>query len=370
MEDKSVNIDSMWNDLSLSERAAIIKTAVESGIHDMPTIRQNYNEYAKGGYKPSKYIKDRIASYEGDAMTGAIDPLSGKYAKNNSFEAEAAGFYNALPANIRQKVVNNPELADNLFSYSYNVGVGNFKKRVVPALEKYFSGQGSAEEVQNSMWASGDKKLSGLRRRRAEERAGVGKALGMNSNHENTNISIKDNLEFPSFEEWRNAVGLNLGIRVNGDNTYDYRSYYNNNPDTVWEMVSGDPRAHFPDTYKTVFHPTFSDESDYSGREHPFFNPLGLIGGHWNGNNYIMSNDMYSAPASMDNRMEYLIDAEDNGAGLRESDGSMPYMSDDAFWGGVLPNISIRRRVPLQNRVAGSNIKAIGGPIVEVAKYL
>lgn len=135
------------------------------------------NQFKGGGYKPSDSVKKRISTWEGAAMTGAIDPLSGKWRKNRSFEAEADSFYNALPASIRSQVLSNPELADNLFSYSYNVGAGNFKKRVVPALEKYYTGNGSLEEIANSMWATGDKKLRGLRNRRAVERKGVVDAL-------------------------------------------------------------------------------------------------------------------------------------------------------------------------------------------------
>lgn len=177
-----------WDRLSLAEKAEMMKVAVNNGIFNLQDIRDKYNEFAEGGfveanefkgggYKPSSSVKKRISTWEGGAMTGAKDPLSGKWGKNRSFEAEADSFYDALPAGIREQVLNNPELADNLFSYSYNVGAGNFKKRVVPALERYYSGNGSAQEVANSMWASGDKKLRGLRNRRAVEQKGVMDAL-------------------------------------------------------------------------------------------------------------------------------------------------------------------------------------------------
>lgn len=135
------------------------------------------NLFGGGGYKPSERIKQRIAHYEGKAMTGATDPLSGKWAKNNSFESEAKNFYNALPRDIREQVLSNPELADSLYSYSYNVGAGRFKERVVPALRNYYNGKGTVQDIENSMWASGDSKLRGLQRRRAEERKGVRNAL-------------------------------------------------------------------------------------------------------------------------------------------------------------------------------------------------
>lgn len=47
----------------------------------------------------------------------------------------------------------------------------------MPTLQKYYKGQASIEDIENSMWASGDSKLRGLQRRRAQERAGVRSAL-------------------------------------------------------------------------------------------------------------------------------------------------------------------------------------------------
>ena len=182
-----------WDALSMREKAGMMKVAVRNGITSLQEIRQKYNEFAEGGniydgrteksqqmrrgYVPSEAIRKRISRWEGKAMTGAVDPLSGKYGRNNSFESEARGFYNALPVSIRDRVIGNPELADNLYSYSYNVGAGNFKDRVVPALERYYAGKGNANDVASSMWATGDRKLRGLRLRRAEERNGVLGAL-------------------------------------------------------------------------------------------------------------------------------------------------------------------------------------------------
>lgn len=178
-----------WDNLSMAEKSDMMRVAIENGITTLPEIRKAYNEFAEGGgvdtiniyetggYKPSESIKSRIAQYEGKAMTGAKDPISGKWGKNNSFEIEAKGFYKALPVSIREQVLSNPELADSLYSYSYNVGAGNFKKRVVPALERYYAGIGSVKDIEDSMWATHDSKLRGLQRRRAEEKVGVRNAL-------------------------------------------------------------------------------------------------------------------------------------------------------------------------------------------------
>lgn len=167
-----------WDDLSLSEKNAFIANAVQHGITNMGDIRNAYNElmqeqlngndsmddmedshkFLKGGYKPSRYIKNFISHMEGASMK-----------TNRSFDAEAKDFWNALPNNVKGKITQ--EQADALYSYSYNVGAGNFKNRVVPALERYFSGNGSVEDVQRHMYATKDNQLRGLAKRRAQERA-------------------------------------------------------------------------------------------------------------------------------------------------------------------------------------------------------
>lgn len=40
---------STWDKLSMAERAEVMKLAVENGIYDLGTIRDGYNEFAKGG---------------------------------------------------------------------------------------------------------------------------------------------------------------------------------------------------------------------------------------------------------------------------------------------------------------------------------
>ena len=122
------------------------------------TYQEEAHEYLKGGYKPSAAIKNRIANWEGSSMQ-----------TNRSFEAEAKDFWNAIPSNVRNKLTQ--QQADALYSYSYNVGAGNFKRRVVPSLERYFNGDGSVDDVQRHMYATQDSKLRGLAKRRAVERA-------------------------------------------------------------------------------------------------------------------------------------------------------------------------------------------------------
>lgn len=147
----------MWEDLSMKDRASLIKIAVDNGVYDINEIRGSYNQYKNGGYKPSASIRKTITNWEGSSMK-----------TNRSFEAEARDFNRALPKGALQKLTQ--QQLDGLYSYSYNVGSGNFRSRVVPILTKYLAGEASTQDVQKAMWASGDTRLRGLARRRAAER--------------------------------------------------------------------------------------------------------------------------------------------------------------------------------------------------------
>ena len=56
----------MWNDLTMSERAGVIKMAVKAGLRDMKSIRDFYDnslKYADGGSKPGMtgMMKSKLA---------------------------------------------------------------------------------------------------------------------------------------------------------------------------------------------------------------------------------------------------------------------------------------------------------------------
>ena len=151
----------MWKDLSMGERAALIKIAVDSGVHSIDDIVNTYNSYAEGGYKPSKSIRKRISNWEGSSMR-----------TNRSFEEEAKDFNASLPEGATSKL--SQTQLDGLYSYSYNVGAGNFRKRVNPVLTKYLAGQATIQDVQRSMWANKDSQLRGLAKRRNTEKVMLG----------------------------------------------------------------------------------------------------------------------------------------------------------------------------------------------------
>lgn len=69
-------------------------------------------------------------------------------------------------------------------------------------------------------------------------------------------------------------------VHALNDNTYDYRGYYDKYPES-----SADSRSHWTDEFKTVYHPTFSNESRYHGKKSQY-NPYGLRGGTWVGDKF------------------------------------------------------------------------------------
>lgn len=142
-----------------------------------------------------------------------------------------------------------------------------------------------------------------------------------------------------SYEDWKTKISKYKHIDIDHDNTFDYEGFYNSDPDNAYRFLNGDPAAHFDDTYKTVYHPTFSDLSIYSGKVDPRFNPKGLKGGHWvNDHKYLSPKQ---SPVSMDERIGYLGEAEDNGVQLRTYDNQPIWLNDGTIWAGVLPQVVV-----------------------------
>lgn len=141
-------------------------------------------KFRNGGWRSSNKIRSRIAKMEGSSMR-----------TNRSFDLEDRDFYNAIPKEVRKGL--SQDALDNLYSYSYNVGAGNFKKRVVPSLINLSRGKATANDVAKSMWASKDSKLKGLRNRRKIEREGFINAYNKNKFNKNITpepiVATKDN---------------------------------------------------------------------------------------------------------------------------------------------------------------------------------
>lgn len=141
-------------------------------------------KFRNGGWRSSNKVRSRIAKMEGSSMR-----------TNRSFDLEDRDFYNAIPKEVRESL--SQDALDNLYSYSYNVGAGNFKKRVVPYLINLSRGKATVNDVAKSMWASKDSKLKGLRNRRKIEREGFINAYNKNKFNKNITpepiVATKDN---------------------------------------------------------------------------------------------------------------------------------------------------------------------------------
>lgn len=130
-------------------------------------------------WRSSNKVRSRIAKMEGSSMK-----------TNRSFDLEDRDFYNAMPKEVRENL--SQDALDNLYSYSYNVGAGAFKRRVVPSLIDLTRGKIGADSVAKVMTASKDTKLRGLKLRRQIERSGFVNAYNKSQNKQN--INYNDNI--------------------------------------------------------------------------------------------------------------------------------------------------------------------------------
>ena len=155
----------------------------------------------------------------------------------------------------------------------------------------------------------------------------------------------------PKYRQWLEDVAGMRGWDVNEmirDNTYNYEHFYNAQPKEAQAMLKRNADAHFTDIAKTAFHPTFSVESDYSGKVSKY-NPKGIIGGTWsnaprlgkNASRYTLSDSQMKHGWDILRTIDYLTDAEDYGAELRLSNGSYPIVDGIRFT-GILPAVTIK----------------------------
>lgn len=131
------------------------------------------------------------------------------------------------------------------------------------------------------------------------------------------------------YNKWIEEIRKLKNIDISNDPTYDYERFYYENPELAKKMLHKDSNAHFIDKYKTSLHPTFSDESIYSGYKN-VHNPSGVTGGHWvNDNAYVLSEDQLYNDWDTDKTLKYYKENESNGAVF------------DPYGGIVLPSVVI-----------------------------
>lgn len=96
-------------------------------------------------------------------------------------------------------------------------------------------------------------------------------------------LQIMERVAEQNYQDWGLPSSDAALVQALNDNTYDYRGYYNKYPNS-----RANASTHWTDEFKTVYHPTFSDESRYSGKKSQY-NPKGIRGGHWYGDVFVPS---------------------------------------------------------------------------------
>ena len=157
----------------------------------------------------------------------------------------------------------------------------------------------------------------------------------------------------PKYRQWLEEVAGLMQKDVNylnNDPTYSYKYLYDNYPQDRKQIIKDlkeNNRAHFRDAAKTINHPTFSVESDFSGKVSKY-NPKGIIGGTWsdaprlgrNASRYTLSDSQMKHGWDVLRTIDYLSDAEQNGVELVLPNGSYPII-DGIKFSGVLPEVTI-----------------------------
>ena len=150
-------------------------------------------------------------------------------------------------------------------------------------------------------------------------------ALGVKSGLTNLNDIRERYNSFArgGYTKWKEKIKEHKGIDIDNDPTYDYEGFYNSNPDRAWDMVDKPRSIHFTDEYKTSLHPSFSDQSIYSGYKNKF-NPNGITGGTWlNNNNYQLSQSQIESDWNTDATLDYFNANERNPVNLIGPNGSI-----------------------------------------------
>ena len=142
-----------------------------------------------------------------------------------------------------------------------------------------------------------------------------------------------------TYLDWKKAIQELKHIDIDNDPTYDYKGYCDLNNFAAQDMLNKKSDAHFTDNFKTSQHPTFSEESGYSGYINKF-NPNGITGGSWGDHSYNLSDSQMANDWDIKNTLDYLSIAENEGVSLKYDD-KYPVI-DDTVIGGVLPEVEVK----------------------------
>lgn len=117
--------------------------------------------------------------------------------------------------------------------------------------------------------------LSDIRQKYNEFAEGGSEREVMEDNTDTQYINTMEKVAEENYRNWGYNNPDEALIHALNDNTYNYRGYYNK-----YSQSKANADTHWTDEFKTVWHPTFSNESIYSGKKSQY-NPQGLTGGFW-----------------------------------------------------------------------------------------
>lgn len=178
-----------WSKLPIRERAELINMYLDGGVMSISQMRDHYNSFGKGGYKPSQKIKDYIKKTEafrsdwyddsGGVQTVGYGFTGKKFQEqypngmtreqaDKEFEKVISKFADSLAVLTPNFEKLSQNQKDALLSYIYNIGPGNYQKSrgLQDALQKE-DWEGVARNINAGY---NNTKLPGLRKRRDYER--------------------------------------------------------------------------------------------------------------------------------------------------------------------------------------------------------
>lgn len=208
-----------WSKLSIKDRAELINLYLDGGVMSISQMRDHYNSFEDGGYKPSESIKRYIKSTEafrskwykdGNGVPTVGYGFTGEYFKkrypNGMTQEEADREFERVISNfaslVKRHTPNYDSLSqnqrDSLLSYMYNVGPGNYTTKS-PKFQRALRDKDWNAAAQHMDIGYNDKKNPGLRKRRDYERN-----LFLNSTSPSSPYS---SASFPNYyEETKNNV--------------------------------------------------------------------------------------------------------------------------------------------------------------------
>lgn len=130
-----------------------------------------------------------------------------------------------------------------------------------------------------------ERRLGGVQGVSAQGSVGTSETSGQPSSSSAEPSLVKfDSKKEREFQDWFKQVASHKGLDSNPDDPnhlYDYRAFYQAEPELAQQLLTDDPEAHFTDIGKLPGHPTFSDESMHFNESNK------NLAGRWDGEIYI-----------------------------------------------------------------------------------